>query len=196
MVAVTWTAGKQVRAADLRAMESGQLLTPSTATTVANTTTEGFLAFATIPAGDPAPGMAYRIKAYGTYGVAAATTPTLNLRNRLGGVAGTSWGQTGAQTTQSGVTNRLWIAEQILVCESAGTTATWSGPLHVKMAGILAGTAPFINDTAEITTILDGTASITVDSTIALDFGLTATWGTAAAGNTITCKGFLAERLI
>lgn len=194
MTAVLWTAGQRVTAADLRLAESGQLVTPSAATTVANTTSETYFCSFTIPANDAIAGSAYRIRAYGTFGVTG--TPTLNIRPRLGGVGGTSWAQTGAQTIQSGVTNRLWMAEQILVCESTGAAATWSGPLLVKMAGVLAGTAPFINDTAELTTIFDGTSSPTVDSTVANDFGLTSTWSAASASNTFTCKGFLAERLI
>lgn len=165
----------------------------SSAATVANTVTETFLASMTIPANDAVVGAEYRIKAFGTYGVTA--TPTLNIRVRLGGVGGTSWAQTGALTTQSGVTNRLWIVEQLLMCESVGVSASWTGPLHAKLTGILAGSAPFVNDTAEITTVIDGTASTTVDSTISNVFGITATWGTANAANTITCKGFVAERV-
>lgn len=165
----------------------------SSQTTVANSTSEGFVASMTIPANDAVAGAIYRIKAWGVFSVTG--TPTLNLRNRLGGLAGQSWAQTGTQTIQSGVTSRLWIAEQVLTCETTGVSGSWNGPLKVKMSGVLAGTAPFINDTAELTTIIDGTASITVDSTISNVFGITATWSAAAAGNTITCKGYIAERV-
>lgn len=194
MTAVLWAAGQEVSADDLQLAENGHLVTPSIPGTVASSNAENYLCSFTIAANEAIAGSAYRIKAYGTFGVTG--TPTLNIRPRLGGVAGTSWAQTGAQTIQSGVTNRLWIAEQILVCESTGASATWSGPLHVKMAGVLVGTAPFVNDAAEITTIIDGTSTATVDSTVALDFGLTAQWSVAAAANTITCRAFLAERLI
>lgn len=192
MVAVDWAAGDEVEADDLDRMENGHLMTPSVATTVASTTTEGFLAQVTIPANDAVAGQAYRLRAYGTFGVTA--TPTLNIRPRLGGLSGSSWAQTGAQTIQSGVTNRLWLAEITLVCETPGAAATWSGPLQVQMAGVNAGTAPFID--GEVTRIIDGTASFTLDSTVSNIFGITATWSAANAANTITCKGFTAERLI
>lgn len=192
--ALTVTGNASV-AGDLKLLAGTTVYRPklSTQTTVANTVTETFLASMTIPANDAVVGAIYRIKAWGIFGVTG--TPTLNIRNRLGGVAGSSWGQTGAQTIQSGVTNRLWMAEQVLTCEGTGASATWNGPLHVEMAGVLAGTAPFINDGAELTTAVDGTATITVDSTVSNTFGITATWSAASASNTILCKGFIAERV-
>lgn len=198
MTANTWAAGNRATATLLNGMESGQLMVRSSATTVANTVTESWLCYTTIPANDAQVGMVYRIKAFGTWSVTG--TPTLNIRMRLGSSAtpasNTSWAQLGATTTQSGVTTRLWMAEQLAFVESTGALASWSGPLKVKSAGFLAGSPPYVNDGAEITTAIDGSASNTIDSTVANYFGLTATWGTASASNTITCKGFVAERLI
>lgn len=165
----------------------------SAQTTRANTTAEGFIASITIPANDAVAGACYRMKAWGTFGVTG--TPTLNLRTRLGGVAGQSNAQTGAQTIQSGVTGRLWFAEIVLTNITTGASATWSSFLHVRMSGVLAGTAPFINDTAELTSIIDGTTAITLDSTVSNDWGLTATWSAASSSNTITCQGYIAERV-
>jgi hypothetical protein len=198
MTSTAATAGTKLTASFLNGLRTGQLITPSSATTVNSTATETYFAVAQIPANDMAVGMAYRIKAYGTYGVTG--TPTINIRNRIGtsatAASNTSIGQTGAQTTQSGVTSRLWIAEWFVAVESTGATGAVSGPLHVKMSGILAGTAPFINDTAELTTVIDGVSSATVDTTSLNYFGLSVTWGTSSSSNTLTCKGFTAERLI
>lgn len=198
MTSTAAVAGQKLSATFLNNMRTGQLIVASSATTVASTATETYFAQCTIPANDMAVGMAYRIKAWGTYGTTG--TPTLNIRNRIGTSAtassNASIGQTGAQTTQSGVSSRLWTAEWEVCVESTGGTGAVNGPLHVKMSGILAGTAPFINDTAELTTVIDGTSSATVDTTAANFFGLTATWGTSSSSNTLTCKGFTAERLI
>jgi len=191
-------AGQKLSATFLNNMRTGQLITSSSATTVASTATETYFAVCTIPANDMAVGMAYRIWAFGTWGVTG--TPTINIRNRIGtsatAASNTSIGQTGALTAQSGVTSRLWTAEWTIVVESTGSSGSVSGPLHVKTAGILAGTAPFINDTAEITTVIDGVSSATVDTTVANFFGLTVTWGTSSSSNTLTCKGFTPERYI
>lgn len=88
------------------------------------------------------------------------------------------------------------MAELLLVCESIGATGTVNGPMKVKTAGILAGTAPFINDTAEITTAIDGTSSTTIDTTVANYVSFTATWSAASSSNTFICRGFTAQKLI
>jgi hypothetical protein len=198
MTSTAAVAGQKLSATFLNNLRTGQLIVASSATTVASTATETYMAVASIPANDMAVGMAYRIKAFGTWGVTG--TPTINFRNRIGtsatAASNASIGQTGAQTAQSGVTSRLWVAEWFIVVEATGASGSVSGPLKVKTSGILAGTAPFINDTAELTTAIDGVSSATVDTTQANNFGLTVTWGTSSASNTLTCKGFLAERLI
>ncbi len=198
MTSAAWTAGEKATATKLNGMRTNQLIVASSATTVNTTTTETYFAVATIPANDMVVGMAYRIWAFGTWGVTG--TPTINIRNRIGtsatAASNTSIGQTGAQTAQSGVTSRLWTAEWTIVVEATGASGSVSGPLKVKTSGILAGTAPFINDTAEITTVIDGVSSATVDTTAANFFGLTVTWGTSSASNTLTCKGFTPERYV
>lgn len=197
MAAVDWTAADTITASKLLAMEVGHLVIPSFSTTVSTTTAETEFAEFMIPANTAEAGMVWRLKAWGYWGVTG--TPTLNLRMRFGpnatASANTSWAQTGALTAQSGVSNRLWTAEQILLCEAAGSSGSFSGPLHVKTAGILAGTAPFINDAAELTTVLDGTTSSTIDSTANTYLSLTATWSASSASNAFVCKGFIAEKL-
>lgn len=193
MTSVLWTAGQKITAANLNAMETAQLMTPSSSTTVANTASESALATVTIPANSATVGQVYRMRAWGTFGVTG--TPTLSFHARLGGVGGTSIGSTGAQTIQSGVTARTWFTELHIAPLTTGSTATWFANYHHKMAGVLAGSPPFVNDTGEITTILDGTQTETRDSTIANDLVLTAQWSAASASNTITCFAFTTELL-
>jgi len=191
-------AGQKLSATFLNNMRTGQLLTSSSGTTVASSTTETWVAMCVIPANDMAVGMVYRVEAWGLW--SNTSTPTLNLRAKIGTSSTTpgsnGYGQLGATTTQSGVSNRLWTAKTQFTVESTGATASTFGYLKVKSAGFVAGTAPFLNDAVELTTGMDGTTTTTVDSTVINYFGITATWGTSSSSNTLTCRGFAAERLI
>jgi hypothetical protein len=167
-------------------MESGQQLTTSSQTTVANTTAKSFLAAASLTAGQIAVGNTLYIKAWGLF--SCTGTPTLTLSSVLGtSVSGGGFGSTGAMTLASGVTNRAWVAEQNVVCTATGTSATWFGPFRADVANTTSS-PPW----SSFTQVLDGTATLTQDSTVALNFGIAATWGTASASNTITCYGFTA----
>jgi hypothetical protein len=161
----------------------------STSTTVANTASETVIAALTIPAGDAVAGAVYRIKAWGVASVTG--TPTLTLRSRLGGVAGTALGSSGARTASSGVSNRAWQVTVDLTCLTTGASGTWFASQVTYEAVTLSASPPF----ASPGLILDGTSAVTVDSTVSEDFVITATWGTASASNTLTCRGYTAERV-
>lgn len=161
----------------------------STSTTVANTASETVVATLTIPAGDAVVGAVYRIKAWGTASVTG--TPTLTLRSRLGGVAGAALGSSGARTASSGVTNRSWQVTVDLTCLTTGGSGTWFASQITYEAVSLAASPPF----ASPGLILDGTTSVTADSTVSEDFVLTATWSAASTSNTLTCRGYTAERV-
>jgi hypothetical protein len=161
----------------------------STSTTVANTASETVIAALTIPAGDAVAGAVYRIKAWGVASVTG--TPTLTLRSRLGGVAGTALGSSGARTASSGVSNRSWQVTVDLTCLTTGASGTWFASHITYEAVTLSASPPF----ASPGLILDGTSSVTVDSTVSEDLVITATWGTASASNTLTCRGYTAERV-
>lgn len=197
MPAVDWLAGDKITASRLLAMEVGHLTTPSIATSITNTTTETEFAELTIPANTAEVGMCWRMKAWGAWAVTG--TPTLTVRLRVGSnttaSSNTQQAQTGALTAQSGVTNRLWIAEIIIVCEALGVTGAVNGPFHYETAGIVAGTAPWLNDAVEMTTAIDGTASTTIDTTVDNYVSLTMAWSAASASNIYLCKGFAAEKL-
>jgi hypothetical protein len=161
----------------------------STSTTVANTASETVIALMTIPAADAVAGAVYRIKAWGVASVTG--TPTLTLRSRLGGVAGTALGSSGARTASSGVSNRAWQVTVDLTCLTTGASGTWFASQITFEAVTLAASPPF----ASPGLILDGTSAVTVDTTVSEDLVVTATWGTASASNTLTCRGYTAERV-
>jgi len=199
MTAVDWSAGEKVTAEKLLAMEVGHLVLPSAATNINTTTTETVFAQILIPANVAEVGMCFRIKAWGA--MAVTGTPTITVRLRVGNSAtptsNTQVAQTTALTVQSGVTNRLFIADTFMCCESIGAAGALNGPLKYKTSGILAGTAPYINDAAEITTVIDGTASATVDTTAAATYiQLTAQWSASSASNIFLCKGVISEKLV
>ncbi len=186
MTAVQWKAGQRIKAASLQLMESGQQLTVSSQTTVANTTAKSFVAAASLTAGQIAVGNTLYIKAWGLF--SCTGTPTLTLSSVLGtSVSSGGFGSTGALTLSSGVTNRAWVAEQNVTCLSTGTSGTWFGPFRADLANTSSG-PPW----TAFTQAFDGTATLTQDTTVALSFGIAATWSAASASNTITCYGFTA----
>jgi hypothetical protein len=143
----------------------------------------------TIPAADAVVGAVYRIKAWGIASVTG--TPTLTLRSRLGGVAGTALGSSTGRTASSGVTNRAWQVTADLTCLTTGAAGTWFASQVTIESITLAAGPPFVAPGM----ILDGTSAVTLDTTVSQDFVITATWGTASASNTLTCRGFTAERV-
>lgn len=161
----------------------------ATSVTVANTLTETTIATMTIPAADAVVGAVYRIKAWGIASVTG--TPQLTLRSRLGGVAGTALGSSTARTASSGVTNRAWQVTADLTCLTTGATGTWFASQVTIESITLAAGPPFVTPGM----ILDGTSAVTVDTTVSQDFVITATWNTASASNTLTSRGFTAERV-
>lgn len=162
----------------------------SISTTVANTTTETVIAAFTIPANDMVVGAVYRITAWGTNGVAAATTPTISLKARHGGVAGALLA-TCTHTASSGVTNKVFKAELYFVCLTTGASGTSFGNLEVANGIAVAGANPVTNPTV----IMDGGSVLTIDTTASKDLVITATWSAANASNTITVRGYAAERI-
>ncbi len=161
----------------------------SSQTTLANSTTETALASMTIPANDAVVGAVYRIKAWGTLAVAAATTPTMTFRGRLGGAAGTSMAALGAVTVRSGATDGYWEVEFHLVCVATGASGTWNPNLRAQHN--------FLTSATTYTPLgpVGFFGTITRDTTAASDMVITGQWSAASSSNTMTCRGFAAERV-
>lgn len=200
MSAVDWLAGDKITATRLLAMEVGHLIAPSSSVSVTNTTTETEFAELLIPANTASVGMCWRLFAWGAW--ATTGNPTFNVRLRVGPNTTASSNTQQAQTAalapiSASISNKLFTADFVIVCESVGVTGSVNGPFHYKTAGIQAGgVAPFINDTAEVTTVIDGTASTTIDTTVDNYLSLTVQWSAASTSNIYLSKGFTSEKLV
>lgn len=164
-------------------------------TAIATSTTETVLfPNVTIPANYMQDGRALRLRFEWAYGTTA--TPTLQFRNRWGGVAGTVLAASGAMTTTSGTgggasMTALGHAEVMIQTRSNGS----SGSLMTNGSGILftstaptAGTVtnygmefPIASGSTGGTTPVAVTADLTADTALSV----TATWGTSNAANSI-----------
>jgi hypothetical protein len=187
MATTAAVAGQKLSATFLNNLRVGQLITASSQTTVANTTTETAIAAATIAANEAAVGNGYRIRAWGT--LAVTGTPTITFRSRIGGAAGTTIITFPAVTVRSGATDGFWDARlesHILTTGSGGTLTTVFTYTHNFVTSVTTYTP--------VGPIISGSAAI--NTTISNDLVIDVIWGTASASNTLTCKGFTAERLV
>jgi len=157
----------------------------SSATTVANTVTESILAAFTIPAGDASVGAVYRLIAWGTLSVTG--TPTVQFQARLG-AGGAIMATFPAVTVRSGAADGKWDAEFYLACATTGGSGTWS-PMAKYSHNFLTSVTTYTS-VGPLTS-----APVTRDTTIANVAAINVIWGTANASNTITCRGFFAERV-
>lgn len=163
----------------------------SIASTVASSTTETVIALYTIPANDAVVGAVYKLTAFGTAST-AGVAPTLKFSGRIGGVAGTQFGTTNAFTCTISQVNRAWKVEVYYTVTATGVSGTGFGNFHCIESQSIAGTT---NPVSGMNTRMDGGATHTIDTTAAKDLVITVTWGTNSASNTLTCRGYSAERL-
>lgn len=167
-------------------------------TAVANTTTETILfPNKMIPANYMQDGRLLRLTAYGGYGTTG--TPTLQVRLRWGGVAGTVMAASGAITTASGLgggasMTALWeirLLVQVRANGTSGTTMT-NGLFHAGTTGTAAmSDYPIASGSTGGTTPAVATIDLTADTALSL----TATWGTANAANSIQGHNYVIEAL-
>ena len=158
----------------------------SSATTLANSTTQTAIATYTIPASDAVAGAVYRIKAWGTLGVTG--TPTMTFVCKLGGTSGATMVTFPAVTVRSGATDGFWDLEFYLACATTGASGTWS-PMAKYTHNFLTSATTY-TPIGPITS-----APVTRDTTVSNDMALCATWSAASSSNTITCRGFAGQRI-
>jgi hypothetical protein len=161
---------------------------PASFTAVANTLTRTNLwtpnLWSFIPAFDLRAGKAYVLRAGGIYSTTA--TPTIIFNPTFGQSAtpasNIALGVTSTFTTTT-VTNASWHSEFILGCRQVGVaaaTSTVTGNGFVLLGGAAAAASAFLACGTTVVT--------TADQTTAQGLCLDVTWGTAAAGNTITTQ--------
>lgn len=133
---------------------------------VANTTSEtNFDKSYSLPAHSLQPGTVLKIRAAGRY--SDTGTPTLQLKLKAGS---TTLFDLGAVTLASGVSNKRWAAEFVVVCRAAGA----SGSVMVTLQ------SAFIDTGA----VSGPGSTVTLDSTAAQVIAVSAQWSAADAANT------------
>lgn len=156
----------------------------SSQATVANTTSEQALATMTIPANDAVVGAVYRLTAWGIASVTG--TPTMTLRTRIGGVAGTQLGGL-AIVCRSGMTDGKWRLTTYVAITQIGATGGWDPWWEIFHN--------FVNTASPFSIVMDRAGVATQATTSAQDLVVTGAWSAASASNTINCRGFMAERV-
>ena len=159
----------------------GGLLTAGLVT-VANTASESLLYGLSLPASDPVAGSVYRMEMWGVF--SSTGTPTIAFTSRLGGTAGTSLAALPAFTLAA-LTNAPWKVKAVLNYLSATTAqCLLEVDLDSSAASDVAGR--FISTP---------TAAVTVSNSTAKVWQVDVTWGTAAAGNTLSVLGAYSMRV-
>jgi hypothetical protein len=156
-------------------------------TAIANSTAEAlFFNNRTVPAGYLQDGRAMRITAMGRY--SSTGTPTLRIRIRLGGLAGTVIWDSGTITVGSGVTNAMWKLTVHIQNRSNGTSGTVLAMGDITIGSGLATTVG--NATGSAATGVMGAAGVltpaatTIDVTADQSLSITGQWSAASASNT------------
>lgn len=137
-----------------------------------------------LPGGTLQPGSIIEVQGWGTFSNTA--TPTLILGVYYGGVAGTALIASTAVTTTTAATNWAWYIKFIGRVTATGTAGTIEpmGEVHFPTA-LTTFTARRLPETA--------LAAVTIDTTVNKAITIGATWGTASASNTLTCRGMIVE---
>lgn len=163
------------------AIGTANLFTQTASATVANTTAETALSSTgegslTLPANYLRVGRTIRVKAWGYHSSTAG--PTIRIRIKLGS---TTVLDTTAINSGNG-TNKMWTVDGVITCRTTGGSGTVFGQ------GFYAELHP-----SGTTDSMVNTGATTVDTTATQAISVTAQWGTANAGNTITCTNLTVE---
>ena len=159
----------------------GGLLTAGLVT-VANTASESLLYGLSLPSADPVAGSVYRLEMWGVF--SSTGTPTIAFTSRLGGTGGTSLAALPAFTLAA-LTNAPWRVRAVLNYLSA-TTAQCLLETDLDSSTSTDVSGRFISTPAAAVTVSNSTAKV---------WQVDVTWGTAAAGNTISVLGAYSERV-
>lgn len=147
-----------------------------TPTTIGNTAALSTLADTLIAAGEPFNRTVYSMKGFGTFSVAAATTPTMTFAVYWGGTGGTLLVALPAITAASGISGATFEYEVIV---NFNTPTTVKAYIVVRVVTSTATGATSVFSASS-------SAPVTVASSTAKDLVVGFTWGTASASNTIS----------
>lgn len=155
---------------------------------ITTSTTETVIATYTIPAGDATAGAVYKITAWGV--ASTVSGQVLTFRNRMGGTGGTS-NATCPLTGTATVSNKVWKVELYVTILTTGASGTWAGNLTLQEGVSVSGSNPVLAGV----TRMDGSGTTTINTTISNDLCITTQWTSSNASNSLTCRGFAAERI-
>jgi hypothetical protein len=130
------------------------------------------------------PGATILLRLEGVYSTKASGAGTLNIKAKMGS---TVVCQTTAQTVTDNLTSRRWSAEFILTCRTTGVSGTVFGQGQASLC---------TSATTGVVWEALNAATTTIDTTAAITFDVTGTWGTADASNSLTCTNAVIEYLM
>lgn len=170
----------------------------SDGTAVANTTDEAIaIPNVTVPANYMQDGRLLRMMAFGRYGTTG--TPTITIKIRWGGVAGTIIAQTGAITCGSGITTGQWSLIALIQTRSNGATGTLFVQGELTLHEDAVATAGTVTNYGCVQPLgsagVQAPAAVTVDLTADTALSLTADWSAASSSNTWTTHIYAVESL-
>lgn len=141
----------------------------------------------TIPANYMQDGRALSIYAWGRFSTTTGP-PTLRIRARWGGVAGTLLADSGTITTVASVTNAIWEVTLNVTTRLNGSTGTLFMTGKTNLYGAVAPTVGSATGAPGVAAMgsagITAPAAVTVDLTTDTAFSLTATW--SSASNSLT----------
>lgn len=148
-------------------------------TAIANTAAEtNFSLTKTINVKDWKVGKAFRWEAWGKLSNVPGAV-SLTIRSKFGSTVLRS---TGAVALLGSSTNLGWVASGIIVLRTSGATGTVSTQLRLELDNAVS---------ASDTVVIPSNGTVTIDTTTANTFQLSAEWSVADAGNTITLENFV-----
>lgn len=163
---------------------STQLFASTASATVANTGTETTIIGAgtgslTLAANFFSAGQVLYVHATGIYSTIAMTAGTLNIRLKFGSTVIVA---TGDVTATDNLTNEVWTLDVVVTCRTAGGSGTVIAESVFR---------PTVGTVVQNGWKMLNTSTVTVDTTATQAVQLTADWGTADPGNTITGTNFV-----
>lgn len=170
-------------AAGVEQTVNGVLFTQTQTVTVADTVTETALTGTgtgtlTLPANFFAAGKTIKIRALGYH--SSTASPNITIRVKLGS---TTILTTGAIASGNG-SDDAWVCDAFFTCRTTGGTGTVIGQGYYEEVHGNGNRGGMVN-----------TATTTIDTTESQAISITVEWGTADAGNTISCTNVLIEVL-
>lgn len=163
----------------------------SSTVTVGNTTTETVVGTYTIPANDGVAGSLYALVVGGTFDNVITAVPTITVRARLGGLAGTLLGSAVVFTANVvAQTNRAWRSEiELELVSSPGAGAQWRAIMQHSFNLGNATTQP-------ATSAVDATAAaVALTSASSQALVITVQWSAANAANILRADSGYTRRI-